>query len=51
MRRKSAASLYRQAAALVLDMFWNFYLAKNQKIANNSATTKATEKYAHIWNP
>jgi hypothetical protein len=48
---KLAASLCRQAAALVLDMLWNFYLVKNQKIANNSATTEATEKYAHIWNP
>ncbi len=38
-------------AALVPDMFSNFYFVKNQKIANNSATTEAAEKYAHIWNP
>jgi len=31
-------------AALVPDMFCNFYLAKNHKIANNSATTEAREK-------
>ncbi len=31
-------------AALVPDMFCNIYLVKNHKIANNSATTKATEK-------
>ncbi len=24
--------------------FWNFYLVKNHKIANNSATTEAREK-------
>ncbi len=41
---KSAASLCHQVAALVPDMFCNFYLAKNLKIDNNSATTKATEK-------
>jgi hypothetical protein len=45
---KSAASFCRQVAALVPDMFSNFYLVKNHKIANNSATTKATEKLAHI---
>jgi hypothetical protein len=38
-------------AALVPDMFCNFYLVKNHKIANNSATTEATEKNATIWNP
>jgi hypothetical protein len=32
------------AARLVPDMFCNFYLVKNHKIANNSATTKAREK-------
>jgi hypothetical protein len=31
-------------AALVSDMFCNFYLAKSHKIANNSATTEAREK-------
>jgi hypothetical protein len=40
----SAASFCGQVAALVLDMFGNFYLVKNHKIANNSATTEATEK-------
>jgi hypothetical protein len=29
---------------LVPDMFYNFYLVKNHKIANNSATTEAREK-------
>jgi hypothetical protein len=38
-------------AALVPDMFCDFYLVKNQKIANNSATTESRETYAHIWNP
>ncbi len=37
----SAASFCRQVAALVPDMFCNFYLAKNYKIVNNSATTEA----------
>ncbi len=40
----SAASFCRQVGALVLDMFYNFYLMKNHKIANNSATTRAIEK-------
>jgi hypothetical protein len=31
-------------AALFSDMFCNFYLVKNHKIANNSTTTKAREK-------
>jgi hypothetical protein len=31
-------------AALVLDKFCNFYLVKNHKIANNSATIEAREK-------
>jgi hypothetical protein len=31
-------------AAMVPDMFYNFYLVKNQKIANNSSTTEAREK-------
>ncbi len=30
-----------------LDMFRNFYFVKNQKIANNSATTEAREKNKH----
>ncbi len=28
----------------VPDMFWNFHLVKNHKIANNSATTETREK-------
>jgi len=40
----SAASFCRQVAALVLDMFCNFYLVKDHEIANNSATTEAREK-------
>jgi hypothetical protein len=31
-------------AAWVLDMFCNFYLLKNHKIANVSVTSKALEK-------
>jgi hypothetical protein len=31
-------------ASLVPDMFYNFYLVKNHKIANKSATTEAREK-------
>jgi hypothetical protein len=31
-------------AALLLAMFCNFYLAKNNKIADNSATAEAREK-------
>ncbi len=42
--KKSAASLCHQVAALVPDRFGKFYLVENQKIANNSATTEATEK-------
>ncbi len=41
---KSAASFCCQVAALVPDMFCNFYSAKNHKIANNSATSEAREK-------
>jgi hypothetical protein len=41
---KSAASFCCQLAALVSDMFCNFYFVKNHKIANNSATSWATEK-------
>jgi hypothetical protein len=33
-----------QVAAWVPDMFGNFNLVKNHKIANNSATTEAREK-------
>jgi hypothetical protein len=41
---KSAASFCHQVAALVPDMFCNFYLVKIHKIANNSATPEAREK-------
>ncbi len=41
---KSAASFSHQVAAFIPDMFWNFYLVKNHKIANNSATIEAREK-------
>ncbi len=36
-----AASFCCQVAALVPDMFRNFYSVKNHKIATNSATTEA----------
>jgi hypothetical protein len=38
---KSAESLYHQVAACAPDMFWNFYLIKNYKIANNSKNVKS----------
>ncbi len=38
---RSAASFCCQVAALVPDMFRNFHLVKNHKIATNSATTEA----------
>jgi hypothetical protein len=41
---KSAASLCCQVAAWVPDMFRNFYIGKNHKIAKNSTATKAREK-------
>jgi hypothetical protein len=41
---KSAASFCHQVATLVPEMFCNFYLVKNQKIANKSTTTKTREK-------
>ncbi len=41
---KSAASFCHQVAALASDMLCDFYLVKNHKIANNSATTEAREK-------
>jgi hypothetical protein len=40
---KSAASVCRQMAAWFPDMFWNFYLVKNRKIAKTSTTSKARE--------
>ncbi len=42
--RKSPASFCCQVAAWFLDMFCNFYLVRNHKIAQNSTTTKAREK-------
>jgi len=47
---KSAASFCRQVAALVPDMFCNFYLVKNHKTVNNSATTEARAKICTYWN-
>ncbi len=41
---ESAAIFCCQLAAWVPDTFCNFYLVKNRKISNNSATTKAREK-------
>ncbi len=38
------ASFCHQVAALVPDIFGNFYLVKNRKNGNNSATTEAREK-------
>jgi hypothetical protein len=47
--RNSAASFCRQVAAWLQDMFCNFYLVKNHKIAKNSTTAKAREKIsAHL---
>ena len=45
----SAASFCHQMAALVPDIFCNFYIVKNHKIANNSATTEAREKNKDIF--
>ena len=44
---KSAASFCPQVAAMFQDMFCNFCLVKNHKIANNPTTTKAREKIKH----
>jgi hypothetical protein len=46
---KSAASVLCQVAALVPGMFYNFYLVKNHKITNNSATTEPREKNKHFF--
>jgi len=40
----SAVSFCHQLTAWVPDMFCNFYLVKNPKIANSSKTTKGKEK-------
>jgi hypothetical protein len=37
----SAAIFCYQVAAMVPDVFCNFYIVKNHKIDNNSATTEA----------
>jgi hypothetical protein len=47
----SAASFCRQVAALIPDMFYNFCLSKNHKIANNSATTGARERISTYLEP
>ncbi len=44
---KSAASFCLQVAAWVSDMFCNFYLLKNHKIADNSIITEARQKNKH----
>jgi hypothetical protein len=41
---KSAANFVCKVAAWVPDMFCNFYLVNNYKIAKNSTTTEAKEK-------
>jgi hypothetical protein len=46
---KSAASFCCQLAALVADMFCNFYFIKNHKISNNSTTADARDKNRHIF--
>ncbi len=46
---KSAVSFCCQVAGLLPDMFFNFYLVKNHKIANKSATTETTEKNKHTF--
>jgi hypothetical protein len=45
---KSAASFCCQVAAWLPDMFCNFYLAKNHKIAYNSTTTEAKKISADL---
>jgi hypothetical protein len=46
---KSADSFCQQEAAMVTAMFFNFYVVKNHKIADNSATPKARENNKHIF--
>ncbi len=41
---KSAAGFCHQVPTWFQDMFCNFYLVKNHKIAQNATTTKAREK-------
>jgi hypothetical protein len=40
-------SIYCQVAAFFPEMFCKFYLVKDHKIANNSATTEAREKISN----
>jgi hypothetical protein len=44
---KSTTSVCQQVAALVPEMFNNFYLMKNHQIPKHSATIKAREKNMH----
>jgi hypothetical protein len=44
----SAASFCCKVAAMVPDMFCNFYVVKNHKTTNNSATTEAREKNTYL---
>ena len=46
---KSAAGFCHQVAALFPDMFCNFYVVKNHKIAQASTTTLAREKISTDW--
>jgi hypothetical protein len=46
---ESDVSFCHQEAALVPDMFCNFYLVKNLKIVYNLATTEAREKNKCIF--
>ncbi len=48
---ESAASFCLQVVAWFPNMFRNFYLEKNRKIAKNSTTTKTREREVQIWNP
>jgi hypothetical protein len=41
---KSVANFCCQVASWISDMFCNFYLVKNHKMAENSTTTKGKEK-------
>jgi hypothetical protein len=43
IRDIAAADFCHQLAGWVSDMFYNFYLVKNHKIANNLANTEARE--------
>ncbi len=46
---KSVAIFCHWVAALVPDMFHNFYLAKIHKIVNNSTTAGTKEENKHIF--